>query len=69
MNDKKVVEKLEMGILHYKLCDTGNLARLEQAVSQLSMKFVDTYEISISMKELVIRPFAEACSLDAAVAF
>ena len=33
------------------------------------MKFVDTYEISTSMRELVIRPFAEACSLDATVAF
>lgn len=61
-----MLDKLQLGILFYKTCDVANL---DQVIDNLALKFVDTYEVSQSMKDLVLKPFAQGCSLDATVAF
>ena len=60
--DKKVVDRLEVGILHYKLSESDmHPDRLEQAVDQLTLKFAGTKDMTSSMKDLVLKPFALAC--------
>ena len=68
MKEKRVNDRLEACLLYYKL-EEGNADTIEQAVSALNTKFAKKEPLSDNMKEMVLKPFALACSLQANAAF
>lgn len=65
LNDKKIADRLEKGLMHYKTINNGDYNRLEQTVNALQLKFAKKEPISDNMKEMVLRPFALECGLEA----
>jgi hypothetical protein len=68
LNDKKVADKLEACLLYYKL-NERNPDMIEQSISALNLQFANREPLTDNMKEIVLKQFALACSLDANVAF
>lgn len=56
--------------MHYKTeQDIGDASKLEQAIGNLQQKFAKKEPLTNNMKELVLKPFAVECSLEAETAF
>ena len=68
LNDKKVADKLEACLLYYKL-NEGNSDVIEQSISALNLQFANKEPLTDNMKEIVLKRFALACSLEATTAF
>jgi len=58
-----------MCLLHFKTPEQGDQGRLEQAVNSLQLKFAKKEALTENMKEMVLRPFAVECGLEAETAF
>lgn len=67
MSDKNVADKLEACLLHYKTEE--NADKIENDINGLALQFAKKEEISKNMKDMVLKPFAIACALDANTAF
>ena len=69
LNDNKIVERLEKCFTFFKTHEGSDYSLLEQAIDQLQNKFAKKEPMSDNMKEMVLKPIAIQCGLEAETAF